>query len=205
MRLKLDERGLPVSAEDPPPVNIRSSASWVIGIVAFVYLIADIVLANNDLNIAVDVVLCVIAFMALCYYFVRSVVAVWTGSQAYVDYLIVAIALGWMSQSGQAGLRAVARLSGFDRTFTDSEIFGILKLASIVAALMHILPRGAANGQVPKSNRTVIVCGLIFAVVAAITVVAIHPDPKPLIDMMPMWSRDTFRTGANQPPGAPPA
>ncbi|TXN78281.1 hypothetical protein [Methylobacterium sp. WL8] len=186
-------------------MNIRSSASWVIGIVAFIYLIADIVLANNDLNIAVDVVLCVIAFMALCYYSVRAAVAVWTGSQAYVDYLIVAIALGWMSQSGQAGLRAIARLSGFDRTFTDSEIFGILKLMSIVAALMHILPRGAANGQVPKSNRTVIVGGLIFAIVAAVTVVTVHPDPKPLIEMMPMWSRDTFRTGSNLPPGAPPA
>jgi hypothetical protein len=178
------------------PDSIRTTTLWLIDMLTFGFFAADMLLSNDSVNIGIDVILGVMSTVALLYYLGRAVRALWTHSKAHVDYLIVAIALSWWSQDGQAWLRVIACLSGFDHAFVNSEPFGLLKLGSVIAAILHVLPRGAADGKVPRSNKITIVASLIFAVGLAGVIVVARPDPSPLINGMPQWSKDLFKSGA---------
>ena len=184
--------------------NIRGVIGWTVFFLAVGYVAFNAVLPNNDVNIAVDVLVGVFATMALTYYVGAAARAIWSGSRANTDYLIVGICLSWMSQDGQAWLRVVSRLSGFDLAFTNSELFGPVKLLSVIAAVLHVIPKGAANGIVPRGNRNAVGWSMAIAVLIAGLILAIKPDPKPLIQMMPSWTRDAFHTGALAPTEGPP-
>jgi hypothetical protein len=186
---------MPVPFEDHPPENIRGVIGWTVLFLTAGYVAFNAFYPNNDVNIAVDVLVGTFATMAVSYYIFAALKAVWTGSRANTDYLIVGIALSWISQDSLAWLRVVSRLSGFDPAFLNSEIFAPVKLLSVIAAVLHVIPKGAANGVVPRGNRSAVIVAFVVAVVLAGLILAIRPDPKPLIQMMPDWSRDIFRTG----------
>lgn len=177
------------------PENIRSIIAWLIGLLAFGYIVLNSFIPNSDMNIGIDVLLTVMALSALTFYISAAIRAILTGSRIYIDYLIVAIALSWLSQGGQAALRVITRLSGFDPAFVNNELFGLFKLMSVIAAVLHILPRGAADGVVPKSNTATVLGSFMFAAVLAVTVVVTKPDPRPLIDQSLPWIGDWFRSG----------
>lgn len=187
------------------PENIRGVIGWTVFCLALGYIAFNAMFPNNDVNIAVDILIGVFATMALTYYIGAAARAIWVGSRANTDYLIVGICLSWMSQDGQAWLRVISRLSGFNLAFTNSELFGPVKLLSIIAAVLHVIPRGAANGVVPQGNKKAVIWSLIIAVTLVGLVLVVRPDPKPLIDMMPGWTRDAFHTGSLPPAEGPPS
>lgn len=206
MKLKLDERGMPVPFEDAPHENIRGVIGWTVLLLTAGYVVFNAFYPNNDVNIAVDVLVGTFATMAVSYYIVAAIKAIWTGSRANTDYLIVGICLSWLSQDALAWLRVVTRLSGFDPAFLNSEIFAPVKLLSVIAAVLHVIPKGAANGVVPRGNRSAVMVTFGVAIALAGLILAVRPDPRPLIQIMPDWSRDMFRTGGAKAtaPGASP-
>lgn len=187
------------------PENIRGVIGWTVLLLAIGYVAFNAVFPNNDVNIAVDVLVGVFATMALSYYVGAAIRAIWVGSRANTDYLIVGICLSWMSQDGQAWLRVISRLSGFDLSFTNSELFGPVKLLSIIAAVLHVIPRGAANGVVPQGNKKAVAWSFAVAALLAGTILITKPDPRPLIKMMPGWTRDAFQTGSLPSASRPPS
>lgn len=190
---------------DPRPENIRSIIVWTAFVLGCGYVALNAVLPNNDMNIAVDILIGVMALVVLSFYVRAAFLAIWTGSEKNTDYLIVGIALSWMSQDGQAWLRAILRLSGFSQTFANSELFVPIKLLSVVAAVLHIVPKGAANGVVPRGNTYAVAVGLVVAAALVTATLIYKPDVHPLIDRMPAWTRDMFRTGFAPSSGPPPA
>lgn len=205
MKLKLDERGFPVPVSYQAHENIRGVIWWTVIFMGAGFLALNAFHPNNDVNIAVDILIGVMSTMALSFYIFTAIKAVWTGSRAHVDYLIVGIALSWLSQDGQAWLRVISRLSGFDPAFVNSELFAPIKLLSVVAAVLHVVPKGAANGVVPRGNSAAVAASFVVAAVIATLVLTFKPNPKPYIDMMPGWSRDFFQTGGRAVPGASPS
>lgn len=199
-RLNLPRKHLIYDSDRPE--NIRSIIGWLVGTLAFGYLLLNVFTPNADMNIGIDVLLSVMSIAALTYYAGAAIRAILTSSRAYIDYLIVAIALSWLSQGGQAALRVIARLSKFDPAFVNNELFGILKLASVVAAVCHILPRGAADGVVPKSNTATVLSAFVIAAILAVVVVATKPDPRLFIERSRPYIGDWFRPG--EPAGGPP-
>ncbi len=187
----------------PGSENVRS----VIGLSSLVLLVLYVglnaIVPNNDVNIVLSIVQGTMATMVLFFYLPRALYAIWIASQDKQDYLIVGIVLGWLATDGQAWLTAVARLAGLPPAFMNSEFFAIPKVVYIVAAVMHVIPRGAANGVIPRGNKAF--AGMCFAASVALSIVtlAMRPDPRPLIDMMPAWSRDLFQTGALPPSQGP--
>ncbi|EHP94853.1 hypothetical protein [Methylorubrum extorquens] len=188
---------------DPSPENIRSVIAWTAFLLGCGYVTLNAVLPNNDLNIAVDILIGVMATLVLGFYFWTFVLAIWTGSRKNTDFLIVGIALSWMSQDGQAWLRVILRMSGFSPAFANSELFVPIKLLSVIAAVLHIIPKGAANGVVPRGNTFSVLAGFGVAAALVLGALVIRPDVQPVIDRMPPWTRDLFRTGAI-PTGPPP-
>ena len=190
---------------DPRPENIRSIIAWTAFVLGCGYVALNAVLPNNDMNIAVDILIGVMALVVLSFYIRAAFLALWTGSEKNTDYLIVGICLSWMSQDGQAWLRAILRLSGFNQTLANSELFVPIKLLSVIAAVLHIVPKGAANGVVPRGNAHAIIIGLFVAAGLVVATLIVKPDVQPFIDRMPGWSRDLFRTGFAPSAGPPPA
>lgn len=190
---------------DPTPENIRSVIAWAAFVIGCGYLVLNVALPNNDVNIAVDILIGVMALVVLAFYIPAALLALWTGSRANTDYLIVGIALSWMSQDGQAWLRAILRLSNFNPAFANSEFFVPIKLLSVVAAVLHIVPRGAANGIVPKGNTASVLVGFGLASLLVFVTLIYRPDVQPMIDRLPGWTRDLFHTGAipTEPPWPP--
>lgn len=191
--------------DDPRPENIRGVIAWTVFALGCGYVALNAVLPNNDLNIAVDILIGVMAMVVLSFYIKAAWLALWTGSHTNTDYLIVGIALSWLSQDGQAWLRALLRLSNFNPAFANSEFFVPIKLLTVVAAVLHIVPKGAANGVVPKGNTMSVVFGFGVAAALVVGTLVIRPDVQPVIDRMPPWTRDLFRTGAvpSEPPTPP--
>lgn len=182
--------------DDDRPENIRGVIFWTVLFLTIGYVAFNAVSPNNDVNIAVDILVGTFATMALVYYIGAAAKAIWTGSRANTDYLIVGICLSWASQDGQAWLRVVSRLSGFDLAFTNSELFAPVKLLSVIAAILHVIPKGAADGVVPQGNKKSVLWSFAFAISLAGLVLFFKPDPRPWIKMMPSWSKDMFHTGA---------
>lgn len=191
--------------DDDTPENIRGVIGWTVLLLAIGYACFNALLPNNDINIAVDVLIGTFASMALFYYIGAAARAIWVGSRANTDYLIVGICLSWLSQDGQAWLRVISRLSGFDLVFTNSELFGPVKLLSVIAAVMHVIPKGAANGVVPQADKRAVAWSFAIAAVIASLILVVKPDPRPLIKMMPNWSRDAFHTGSLPGTTTPPS
>lgn len=187
---------------DPRPENIRSVILWTAFVLACGYVALNAILPNNDLNIAVDILIGVMAAVVLTFYIKAAWLALWTGSRTNTDYLIVGIALSWLSQDGQAWLRTILRLSNFSPAFANSELFVPIKLLTVVAAVLHIVPKGAANGIVPRGNTNSVLIGFGIAVALIFGTLVYRPDVGPWIDRMPPWTRDLFRTGAI-PTGSP--
>ncbi len=189
----------------PGPENVRS----VIGLssvgLLFLYLGLNALAPNNDVNIVLSIVQGTMATMVLFFYLPRAVYAICIASQDKQDYLIVGIVLGWLATDGQAWLTAIARLAGMPPTFLNSELFAIPKVIYIVAAVMHVIPRGAANGVIPRGNKAFAALCFAASVALSIVTLAVRPDPRPLIDMMPAWTRDVFQTGALPPHDGPPS
>ena len=205
---KSGKRGLPSRHsvyDDPGPENVRSTLGWTALALVAAYVVGNTFLPNNDLNVAVSILVSATSTMCLCYYAPRAVYALWTGSAAPSDYLIVGVVLSWFSQDGQAVLSVMARLSGFSPVLMNSELFGIFKLITVLAAICHVVPRGAADGVVPRSDKVAVYGFLGVAILLAVAVLAIRPDPMPFIDRLPSWSRDFFQTGNLQTTGDPPA
>lgn len=190
---------------DPRPENIRSVILWTAFVLGCGFVTLNAFLPNNDLNIAVDILIGVMAMVVLTFYVRAAFLALWVGSRTNTDYLIVGIALSWLSQDGQAWLRTVLRLSNFNPAFANSELFVPIKLLTVVAAVLHIVPKGAANGVVPRGNTYSVMVGFVIATVLVISTLVYRPDVHPLIDRMPPWTRDLFRTGAipTEPPSPP--
>ncbi|GJE25369.1 hypothetical protein [Methylobacterium organophilum] len=111
--------------------------------------------------------------------------------------------MSWISQDGQAWLRVISRLSNFNPAFVNSEIFGLVKLVTVVAAVLHIVPKGAVNGVIPRGNTYSVVVAFLVAAVLAVGLLSWKPKPQPQIERMPGWTRDLFQTGAVRVEGAP--
>lgn len=191
--------------DDPRPENIRSTIGWTVFVLVLGYVVVNALVPNNDVNIGVSVLVGTTATMVLCFYLMTAIKAIWTGSDRHTDYLIVGIVLSWISQDGQAWLSVAARLSGFSPILMNSELFAPLKLLSVVAAVLHVIPRGAADGVVPRSNKAAVFGFLGLAGFLAVLILVVKPDLSPWIDRMPGWSRDWFSTGAMLMPKAPSA
>lgn len=191
--------------DDTRPETIRSTIylSTLVLVVGFVVLNAF--LPNSDVNLVVGVLQATMATMVLCYYIMAAIRAVVTGSSANTDFLIVGIVLSWISTDGQAILALLARLSNFSPTLMNSELFAPLKLLSVIAAILHVVPKGAANGVVPQGNKAAVGGFLILAAILATALVTTKPDPTYLIDRAPTWMRDFWQTGALQTTEEPPA
>lgn len=138
--------------DDPGPENIRSTIGWAVLALTIGDVIGNIFLPNNDLNIAVSAA----AKMCLYYYVPRAVYAIWIGSTKPSGYLIVGVVLSWFSQDGQAILSVMACLSRFSPTLMNSELFSRLKLITVVAAICHVVPRGAADCTVPRRDKATV-------------------------------------------------
>ncbi|MCJ2037590.1 hypothetical protein MKK55_01250 [Methylobacterium sp. J-059] len=78
-----------------------------------------------------------------------------------------------------------------------------LKLLSVIAAVLHVIPKDAADGVIPQGNKKTFVWSFVIAAILAGLILIVRPDPRPLIQMMPGWSKDAFHTGS-RPLGAPP-
>lgn len=191
--------------DDGRPETIRSTIylSTLVLVIGFVTLNAF--LPNSDVNLVVGVLQAVMATMVLCYYIAAAIRAVLVGSSANTDFLIVGIVLSWISTDGQAILALLARLSNFPPALMNSELFAPLKLLSVIAAVLHVVPKGAANGVVPQGNKAAVTGFLILAAILATALVVTKPDPTYMIDRAPAWMRDFWQTGALQTTGEPPA
>lgn len=177
------------------PETIRSTIYLSSLILVTGYVILNIFMPNNDMNLIVGVMQVVGATMVLCYYIWAAIKAIFTGSSANVDFLIVGIVLSWISTDGQAALALLARLSNFPPTLMNSELFPPLKLLSVIAAILHVIPRGAADGVVPASNKASVAAFMVVSVVLATALVMTKPDPTNMINNAPQWMRDFWQTG----------
>lgn len=184
------------------PANVRSTIAWTVFVLILGYIAFNAAYPNNDVNVAIGVLQGTMATMVLCYYFWWAIKAIWKKSQDREDYLIAGIVLAWISTDGQAWLSVVARLAKFPPEFVNSELFAPVKLISVVAAVLHVIPKGAANGVIPRGNKKAVSIFFGIAFVLATLILAFRPDPKPWIDRMPSWSKDTFRTGQRPAIGA---
>lgn len=178
------------------PENIRSIIGWCLLLLLLGFVVLNALLPNNDFNIAVDTLLFVLGIVALAFYIGPASKALWRGSQDPTDYLIVGIALSWISQDIQAPLRVITRLTNFDPVWVNSEVFALAKLMSVVAAVLHIIPKDAIRGAIPKGNGYVVAASFMVAAGFAAFILVARPDPRPWIhNHMPWWSRDMFGTG----------
>lgn len=177
------------------PETIRSTIYLSALILIVGYTALNVFLPNNDMNLIVGMMQVVMATMVLCYYIVAAIKAVFTGSSKNVDFLIVGIVLSWISTDGQAALALLARLSGFPPALMNSELFPPLKLLSVIAAILHVIPRGAADGVVPKSNKATVVGFVLVSLILAAILVVAKPDPTEFINSTPPWMRDFWETG----------
>lgn len=177
------------------PETIRSTIYLSALILIIGYCTLNVFLPNNDMNLIVGMMQVVMATMVLCYYIVAAIKAVFTGSSKNVDFLIVGIVLSWISTDGQAALALLARLSGFPPALMNSELFPPLKLLSVIAAILHVIPRGAADGVVPKSNKATVVGFVLVSLILAAILVVAKPDPTNFINSTPPWMRDFWETG----------
>lgn len=191
--------------DDTRPETIRSTIYLSTLVLILGYVALNVFLPNSDVNIVVGVLQAVMASMVLCYYIAAAIRAVVTGSSANTDFLIVGIVLSWISTDGQAILALLARLSGFPPALMNSELFAPLKLLSVIAAVLHVVPKGAANGVVPQGNKAAVAGFFVLAMMLATALVVTKPDPTFLIDRAPAWMRDFWETGALQTTGDPPA
>lgn len=187
----------------PGPENVRSVIGWSSLVLLLLYVGLNAAAPNNDVNIVLSIVQGTMATMVLFFYLPRAIYAIWIASQDKQDYLIVGIVLGWLATDGQAWLTGVARLAGLPPAFMNSEFFAIPKVIYIVAAVMHVIPRGAANGVIPRGNKAFAAMCFAASVGLSIVTLAVRPDPRPLIDMMPAWTRDMFKTGSLPPTDGP--
>jgi hypothetical protein len=149
-------------------------------------------------NIGADVLIFVFGFHVVWKYARVSLIAILKGSGESPDYLIVGITLSWISQSLRSAASIVSRLSGFDMVWINSEVFGWIKLITIVAAICHVVPAGAIKENVPTASRFGVAGAFLVSIVLTVLILTYKPDPKPWIDTMPGWARDMFQTGAMQ-------
>lgn len=185
---------------DTRPENVRSTIGWVCFCLVFGFVILDALFPNGDVNLALDTIVAVFGLHVISKYIRKSVVAIVQGSQSSADFLIVGITVSWGTQVGRALGSIVSRLSGFDPAWVNSEYFGLIKLATIVAAVCHVVPAGAikSNGResVPAPSRYGLAGAFFISVCLVVAMLAYKPDLKPWINNMPHWSRDMFNTGS---------
>jgi hypothetical protein len=182
-------------SSDGRPENIRSiiagiSVVLVAGMIGF-----NVVLPNNDINIGIGVLIVCTASMVLCIYGGPAFRAVASGSAEGTDYLIVGICLSWLATDLREVLVIVGRLANFPPSLFNAEFWAPIKLLYPIAAVLHVLPKGALDGVVPKGNKLVVLWTFACATLIALAVLAYHPNTSDLIDRMPMWMRDYWGTG----------
>lgn len=181
--------------------DVRSTILWSCFLLGLAYLALNVFFPNNDVNIALDAVIAVLSIYVVAKYTVKSALAIFSGEADSGSFLIVGVFLSWMTQSGRATGSIISRLSGFDPSWLNSEFFGWVKLATIFAAICHVVAAGAirrdGKESVPAPSRYGLGITLVISFVVAAGLLAFKPNVKPLIDDMPGWSRDMFRTGRN--------
>ncbi len=188
--------------DDNRPENIRSTIAWLAGILAFGLLGFNVFLPNNDVNIGIGVLIVSFSTMVLTLYGVAAARAILTGSVKHTDYLIVGICLSWFATEGREIVVIIARLANLSPAILNSDFLLYLKLLYPIAAILHVLPKGAVDGVVPKGNKVVVISTFAIATVLAVVVVSIKPDTTDLIEKIPMWLKDYWRTGAGPPSSA---
>lgn len=189
---------------DPRPENVRSTIGWVCFFLIMGFVCFNVFYSNNDVNIALDTVIAVFGLHVVWKYARKSIIAIFQGSQASADYLIVGITLSWLGQAGRAAGSIVTRLSGFDPAWLNSEFFGWVKLITILAAVCHVVPAGAirlhGRDSVPAPSRFGVAGAFFISIALIVFLLSVKPDLKPWIDIMPGWSRDMFNTGQRLEP-----
>ena len=191
--------------DDDRPENVRSTIGWTVFALLIGYAVLNAILPNNDLNIITDILLGVMGAVVFGSYFWKSVVALWRGSRHMKDYLIVGIGLSWFSTVGQAFLRVISRLSNFDPAWVNSEFFVWFKLIAVLGAVLHFIPIGAVDGEIPRGNRFGVISAFAVAAAMAVIILVKRPDPRPWIDHLPGWTKDLLQSGArfSAPPDPP--
>ena len=180
--------------------NVRSTILWSCLLMGLAYVAFNAFFANNDVNIGLDAIICVLSLYVVAKYTVKSTLAIFSGEADSGSFLIVGVFLSWLTQSGRAAGSVVSRLSGFDPTWLNSEFFGWVKIATIFAAICHVVAAGAiqrdGKESVPAPSRHGLGVTLVVAFGLAAFLIAYKPDLRPVIDALPKWSIDTFRTGS---------
>lgn len=179
--------------------DVRSTILWSCFLLGLAYLALNVFFPNNDVNIALDAVIAVLSIYVVAKYTVKSALAIFSGDADSGSFLIVGVFLSWMTQSGRATGSIISRLSGFDSAWVNSEFFGWVKLATIFAAICHVVAAGAirrdGKESVPAPSRYGLGITLAISFAVAATLLAFKPNVKPMIDDLPNWSIDMFRTG----------
>lgn len=188
---------------DTRPENVRSTIGWVCFLVVLGYVSFNVFWPNNDTNIGLDNIISVLGLYVVIKYMRRSVVSILTGAGDASDFLIVGVVLSWLGQSLRAIGSIVTRLSGFDPVWLNSEVWGVIKLVTIIAAVCHVVPAGAVHTDdgesVPAPSRFGLAGAFLISIVLTILILNYKPNPKPWIDNMPGWARDMFQTGSFKP------
>lgn len=188
---------------DDRPENVRSTIGWVCFLLVIAFVGSNAFYPNSDINIGLDTMIGVLGLYVVLKYLRRSVFTILNGGGDASDFLIVGVLLSWLGQALRAGGSIVTRLSGFDAVWINSEVWGWMKIITVIAAVCHVVPAGAikANGResVPAPSRFGLAGAFFISFVLTIALLAAKPDPRPWIDRMPGWSRDMFNTGALKP------
>ena len=180
---------------DGRPENIRSIIAWISMVLMAGMVGFNVVLPNNDINIGVGVLIVCTASMVLCIYGRPALRAVASGSAEGTDYLIVGICLSWVATDLREVLVIVGRLANLPPTLFNAEFWAPIKLLYPIAAVLHVLPKGALDGVVPKGNKLVVFWTFACATLLALGVLVYHPNTSDLIERMPVWMRDYWGTG----------
>lgn len=176
--------------------TIRSTIFWLALILVAGCAAFNVFLPNSDINIGIGAYIVVFSSMVLLLYGGRAIWAIATGSEERSDYLIVGVCISWFVTEAREILVIIARLADLSPAILNSDLLNFLKLGYPIAAVYHVLPRGAADGTVPRGNKAVVVTAFVIATVLAVALVSIKPETAWLIERMPMWMKDVWRTSA---------
>ena len=186
------------------PETVGSTIGWVCFALLIGYVALNVFLPNNDLNIFLDAIIWVLGLYVVIKYLHRSLITIFRGAGQSPDFLVVGIFLSWLSQSGRAAGSIVTRLSALDPSWLNGEYFGFIKLVAILAAVCHVISAGAiqfddGSESLPKRSRFGLAAAFIIAIGVAVSLLAMKPDLKPWIEIMPAWSKDLFQAGQRKP------
>jgi hypothetical protein len=82
------------------------------------------------------------------------------------------------------------RLGGKPDWMLESSMNGVWWWITILGSVLHITAPGAINGSIPTPNKIRLGIAIGTAVGAAMLIMVLRPDLRPIVDMMEPWFRE---------------